>query len=191
MRNVIRLPLVLVALSVLSGCASFDSHQGQVLEPDVGTAFADFTFVDSNGQAQQFRDHRADFTILAFTKCRGELHRPVSEELVRLARESQEPGPGAVNTAVFDVHWSEADCSHGEDCHLVDGARYLYSICDGRGALRLLYGADEKNQVFVIGPDGRIADKGSLADLDTLRSKFRGMLESHAAEERAAVSPDL
>jgi hypothetical protein len=160
-------------LAVFAGCASSSARFGQVVEPGIGTPFADFTYLDADGQPQTLAEHLGTFTILMFTKCGSEMHGSVPSRLTELIRDSQEPG--VVKTVGFDIHWSEAGCGQKDQCHLVSKDSDVYSICDARGIVRTLYGADAGNQVFVIGPDHKIVDKGSLAQWDSLRSRIRDM----------------
>jgi hypothetical protein len=155
-------------LAALAGCASSPVRRGQVLEPAVGTSFADFTYVDANGRPRTLGENLGDFTILVFTKCGSDQHSPASKALVDLVRGSQDPG--IAKTVGFDIHWSETGCAQGDNCHLISEGANLYSICDAKGIVRELYGADDHNQVFFIGSDKRIVDKGSVAEWDSLTS---------------------
>lgn len=181
--------LLIGFLPILGGCAGSSARWGRALEPAIGTPFADFTYLDAEGRPQTLAEQLGDFTVLVFTKCRSNLHRSVAKPLTDLVQASQDSG--IVKTVGLDIHWSETGCTQGPRCHLLSTGRNLYSICDGKGVVRTLYGADARNQVFVIGPDHHIADKGSLADWDALRSRFEAKVQAYKQRRHAELPQEF
>jgi hypothetical protein len=171
--------------AMVAGCATMRGHRGQVVQPQVGTPYMDFTYVGDDGKPHRLSEHLGDFTVLAFTKCGGDLHGPVSRELAELVRVTEEHG--VVRTIGFDIHWSENGCPQGKSCHLIEQNANLYSICDARGIVRDLYGADRKNQIFVIGPDGKIIDSAPATQFEALKTRFRRVVQDYAARKREAL----
>ena len=175
-------------LATVGGCASSASSSaqlGRVVEPEIGAPFADFTYVDAEGQPQMLAGQLGDFTILVFTKCGGDLHGPVARPLAELVRENQ--GPGVVKTVGFDIHWSEVGCTQSDGSHLLAPAPNLYSICDAKGVVRTFYGADDRNQVFVIGPDHRIVDRGSAGNWEALRARVHQRVDAYRQQKDAEL----
>lgn len=175
--------IMLGALLALGGCTSASSadNWGRAVEPDIGTSFADFTYSDGNGRVQTLSRHLGDFTVLVFTKCGSGSHASVATPLERLVRDGQDPG--IVRTVGFDIHWSESGCRQDGACHLLIASRDTYSICDGKGAVRALYGADARNPVFLIGPNRQIIEKGSTEDWESTQARFYDRIYSYVQRE--------
>lgn len=178
-----------VITALMAGCATTDAHRGRVVQPQVGTSYMDFTYVDVQGRSHRLGDHLGDFTVLVFTKCGGDMHSPMSGRLEDLVRVTQDVG--VVHTIGYDIHWSEKGCSHGKSCHLIEQNDDLYSVCDARGIVRDLYSADSEAQLFVIGPHGKIIDSAPLNEFDKLKDRFRRTVQDYAAEKREAMPQEF
>lgn len=175
--------------AVAAGCSATGGHRGHVVQPQVGTPYMDFTYVGEDGRRHRLSDHLGDYTILAFTKCGGELHGPVSRKLEKLVRVTEDPG--IARTIGFDIHWSKSGCRQGEACHLIKQDADLYSICDARGVVRDLYGAGPKDEIFVIGPQGTIVDSAPASEFDALITRFKRTVQEYAAEEREDMPQEM
>lgn len=180
--------IVSVGMSLTAGCASTTAHRGMVVQPKIGSPHMDFTYVDEAGESQQLSRHLGDYTVLAFMKCEGDLHGPMSQELQKLMHIAE--SPGYASTVGFDIHWSDTGCTPSKECHLVQNDAHMYSICDAQGVVRKLYGADQRNQIFVLGPDGRIVDASPVSKLNELGTRLKSMVRSYAAEKNRQQSVD-
>jgi hypothetical protein len=174
---------------VLSGCLAPQPKRGSALVPSQGTPMAEFTFVDEKGQPHNVGELRGDFTVLAFTKCSGSQHQPVSKWLAELVNGHQKPG--VAQSVGVDIHWSDEGCSQNDGCHLVAKNPSLFSICDAKGVVRHMYGATGSGLVVIVGPDGRIVDRDTVDHLDAVRERFRGIFNDYAAKEQKRLLPSF
>ncbi len=70
---------------------------------------------------------------------------------------------------------------HG-GCHLVEAEAGLLSICDPTGGLRRLYGVDDSDWFFVIGPERTIVRAEPLSSSQGVREELRRLVSRLSAD---------
>ena len=172
---------VLIAVSGLPGCSR--PAQGWVQQIGEGGRAPDFEFTDEQGRHRRFHEVRGELTVMMFAKCRGTTHDPVSPVLHELLSDS-------MRYREFDiigvaVHWAEDGCPAGGDCHTVERDRRVLSICDGRGAIRRLYGVGESESLVLLGTGGRILSATPTDSVQKLQERLADEIEQRDAERVA------
>ncbi len=158
----------------------------------------DFVFLDNHGSTHALRDFLGDFTVLAFSHCENSMHRPATELLATMVAKNR--GANRLDVRGIDIHWSHAGCEQHDTCHLVAVQTHVLVICDATGAIRRLYGVEQEDRFFVIGPDRHVIDSASVKDVARLclqlsldvalytdgaaRAQPRGLSAGHAGDLR-------
>lgn len=171
----------------VSGCAATKSSRGWVSRAEVGKLFANFVYLDDQGVQRSLRNHLADFTVVAFTRCDRETHGPASGLLRDIVNENRRAP--LVKVAGVDVHWFKGRCNHSQ-CHLVADERNILSICDATGAIRRLYGIEDADQVIVIGPDHNVAYSADSNRMDDLREQLRSHVVQLSEQRAQEISQE-
>ncbi len=130
----------------------------------------DFVFVDDWGSPHSLCNVLGDFTVLAFTHCDKTTHGRASEPLTAMVAENR--GVNHIDVRCIDIHWSHARCAQHESCHLVAIGAHGLILCDATGVIRRLYGIEQEDRFFVIGPDRHVIDSASAHDVARLRRQL-------------------
>ncbi len=131
----------------------------------------DFVFLDDQGSTHSLRDVLGDFTVLTFTHCDKTTHGPAAEALTAMVAENR--GVNRLDVRGIDIQWSDAHCAQHDACHLADVQTHTLILCDATGAIRRLYGVEQEDRFFVIGPDRQVIDSASANDVARLRLQLR------------------
>lgn len=169
----------------LAGCTSPSARTGEVVGPRIGSAMADFTFVDLDGKTHPFSGIQGEFKVLAFTKCAGNMHSEASKALSDMAANNQQ-GRYA-RTVVFDVHWSPAGCAQCAECRVLTQNQNLYSLCDAKNVVEKLYNAEGGAAFVLIGPDRHVLDTDTAAHRDAFEARLHRRVAEHAEKERMRI----
>ena len=183
---------VLLAVSLfLAGCASQGPVSGWVTDPaketqtaQLGKPFVDFNYVDDKGKERPLHAELGDFTVLTFTRCDSNMHKPAAEWLQKLVDGNQ--STKNVRLVGIDVHWSPAGCSANDGCHIVGAKRNLGTLCDATGAVHRVYGAAQQDWIYVIGPDRRIVFSGQAQDSAKLGRELKERIKALSNERTDA-----
>lgn len=178
--------VLLVPLSV-AGCASSEPVRGWAPEAnasqvshEVGQRFADFKFVDSKATERSLRWQLGDYTILAFTRCESDTHGPAAKLLQDIVR--ADSTLDNVRVVGIDIHWTASGCKEHDNCHLVDVAPNLGTICDATGSIHRLYGALQEDWLYVIGPDRTIELSAPMTKGSELSRQLKVRVEQLSRE---------
>lgn len=170
--------ILLVLPLVVAGCAGPEPVRGWVSDADTGATmaqlgkpFVDFKYVDDHGKSRALQGELGDFTVLTFTRCDKDMHRPAVEWLQKVLDENR--AADNVRLVGVDVHWSPGGCKEHNQCHLVAAKSALGTLCDATGAIHRAYGAVEEDWVYVIGPDRRILFSGPMKDAPQIARELK------------------
>lgn len=94
----------------------------------------DFYIVDDRGSIRSLGDFLGDFTVLAFTGCRGTDHRIVTKLLGAIAAGNGAAEP--VKVVGIDVHSSNGVNGWPTPVHCVEARKNLVAIDDADGTIR-------------------------------------------------------
>ena len=185
-----------VALMLLiSGCATTHKvRTGLVYGGDrkPGYPCPDFTFIGENGRADTFSHIRGAVTLVVFpdgpewpncNRCR---------ELVDLAAKVQRRDTPVVVVSIRSPG-QPGRCSAAalHQCH-IEGQVQLVALCDHQGRVGDLFCPNAIGKFFVVGPTGRIAACGPLAeDLHALEASVREAVLEHEREIVFLRMPEL
>lgn len=160
-----------LGLALLTGCVSPERQRGWVPALQEGDTASDFKYVDVDGEERASGSLFGDFTVLLFSKCDGDMHRPAAKEVEDILNENRR-AHRVVVTGV-DVHWSESGCPQRSTCHVVDADVHLASLCDGAGTVRRLYGVRGEDSLLVIDSRSKVIASAPRANTRVLREKLR------------------
>jgi hypothetical protein len=184
--------LLSVVLLVIAGCAAPQPVSGWASDvsggpkvAQLGQPFVDFTFVDDHGKSHPFHTELGDFTVLVFTRCDNDMHRPAVEWLQKVVDENR--SENNVRLVGVDVHWSPGGCKEHEQCGLIAARASLGTLCDGSGAIHRAYGATDENRVYVIGPDHHVLFSGPMKDAPQIARELKQRMERLSRERADAV----
>jgi hypothetical protein len=173
------------------GCEPKEKGYGQGVavapgqELGIGSRFADFQFVDQNGITRTLLSIRGQFTILTFTECAAQYNPSISQIASFVGKNSG----WRVRVVGIDIVWSPQGCALGTMCKIFptspDSPNFL-AVCDEGNIIRPKYGVKKSGRYFVINNLGKIVDKGSLNDIEGLKSKLTTMIDDYVASEQSS-----
>ena len=171
---------------LISGCATtYKVRTGAVHGGDLkpGYPCPDFTFLDQDGRADTFSHVRGAVTLVMFPK---DPEWPACEqckEIVDLAAEVPRlDTPVAVVSVRSSSQSQQCPAAALHRCP-IEGRAQLVALCDHQGRVRHLFGPNAAGKFFVVGPNGRIAARGTLTeDLHLLEATLREVVREHERE---------
>lgn len=158
---------VLISCCFLCGTACSRPVRGWVSKPALGKLYLDFSFVDDRGESRLLSSLLGDYTVLAFTRCDTDIHRPVRSVLSEIVDMNR--GQTLVRIVGIDVHHSEHRPPGDNRCHLLEAHGDVASICDSTGHLAPLYGIKQGDGFYVIGPDRALVYSGPADSAESLK----------------------
>ena len=171
---------------LMSGCATTHKvRTGLVYGGDLkpGYPCPDFTFIDENGRADTFSHIRGAVTLVVFPDDPEWPNCKRCREFVDLAAKLQRLDTPVVVVSIRSPGQpGRCPAAALHRCH-VEGLVQLVALCDHQGRVRDLFGPNAIGQFFVVGPAGRIAGRGPLAeDLYALEASVRKAVLEHEHE---------
>ena len=173
-----RVLMLLAVPLTIAGCAASGPVRGwvsdtgpEITSAQLGKPFVDFGYTDDRWKSRMFHSELGDFTVLAFTRCDDNMHRPAVEWLQKIINENR--ATDNVRVVAVDVHWSPAGCKDHDQCHLIAGHPGLGTLCDATGAIHRAYGAVNEDWVYVIGPDRQILFSGPMKDAPQISRELK------------------
>lgn len=182
----------MVALLV-SGCATtYKVRTGSVHGGDLkpGYPCPDFTFLDQDGRADTFSHVRGAVTLVVFPDDPKWPDCGRCKEVINLAAEVQRLDTPVVVVSVRSPGEAER-CSAAalHRCAIEERAQ-LVALCDHQGRVRDLFGPNAAGKFFVVGPNGRIAARGTFTeDLHSLETPLREAVQEHQREVESLSMP--
>ncbi len=171
---------------LISGCATtYKVRTGSVQGGDLklGYACPDFTFIDQNGRADTFAHVRGIVTLVVFPEDPEWPDCARCKDVVDLAAEVQRLDTPVVVVSVRSS--GESDECPAAALHRcpIEARVQLVALCDHQGRVRELFGPNAAGKFFVVGPNGRIAERGTLMeDLHLLEATLREVVSEHERE---------
>lgn len=157
--------LVISCLSAGAGCSK--PVRGWVPKPAVGQPYPNFSFVDDRGVSRSLSSLLGDYTVLIFTRCDKDSHGPIRSVLSEIVGMNR--GQPLVHIVGIDVHHSEHRPAGDNRCHLIEAHGDVASICDSTGNLARLYGIEQGDGFYVIGPDRKLVYSAPAASAEHLK----------------------
>jgi hypothetical protein len=181
----------LFLLFIFTGCCQECSVQqyrpmdaGTAISPagelPIGAPYANFKFCDPQGRSKSLSSFKGDFTVLAFTACDDNY----SSELSQISDLVGEKSNWMMRVAGMDIFWTPTGCAPPEQCSALPqfaGENFM-AVCDGEGQIRRLYNVNQSGRYFIIGPDGKIMNKGDLCDFSCLQASLCESVDAYQKE---------
>ena len=175
-----------VVALLVSGCAAtYKVRTGSVHGGDLkpGYPCPDFTFIDQDGRADTFSHVRGAVTLVVFPDDPEWPDCDRCKEVVDLAAEVQRLDTPVVVVSVRSSGQSKQCPAAALHRCPIEGRAQLVALCDHQGRVRDLFGPNATGKFFVVGPNGRIAARGTLTeDLNALETSVREAVREHERE---------
>ena len=175
-----------VVALLVSGCATmYKVRTGSVYAGDLkpGYPCPDFTFLDQDGRADTFSHVRGAVTLVMFPEDPEWPNCARCKEVVDLAAEIQRLDTPVVVVSVRSFGQSKRCSATALHRCPIEGRAQLVALCDHQGRVRNLFGPNAAGKFFVVGPNGRIAARGTLTeDLHLLQAPLRKAIREHQRE---------
>lgn len=179
----------LIAAAALTGCQSSEGMRtGMSLadaghaQVEVGDRTPDFAFVADDESLTRFHEIRGRVTVLAFP---DDPEWPNCASCRQLANIAAEKSQVRINVMAVSVAGPHKPCHEAlpsvERCEV--DADHLVAICDRRGEIRHIYGADVDGKYFVINNHGKVVAAGKLGDWEQLAEDVKCAVWRVADEE--------
>ncbi len=182
-RNPLMIGFVATTIAAIGMLGCSRPAEGWVQQVREGGRAPDFEFRDEEGRQRRFHEICGELTVVMFSKCQGTTHAPVSPILYDLLTDSKRyPELDIIGVA---VHWGVEGCPAGGDCHSIEQSWRVLSICDGRGAVRRLYGVGESESLVLLGSGGRVLSEAPASNPGKVRNRLADEIQKLDAERIA------
>ena len=183
-----------VVTLLVSGCATtYKIRTGSVHGGDLkpGYPCPDFTFIDQDGRADTLSHVRGAVTLVIFPEDPEWPDCERCKRIINLAAEVQRLDTPVVVVSVRSVGRPEHCPAVALHRCSIEGRAQLVALCDHQRRVRDLFGPNAIGKFFVVGPDGWIAARGTLAeDLHPVEAALRKAVREHQREVDSLSIPD-
>jgi len=178
---------------LISGCATtYKVRTGSVHGGDLkpGYPCPDFTFLDQDGRVDTFSHVRGVVTLVVFPDDPEWPNCARCKEVIALAAEVQRLDTPVVVVSVRSPVEAERCSAAALHRCPIEGRAQLVALCDHQGRVRDLFGPNATGKFFVVGPNGRIAARGTMTqDLHVLEAQLRKAVREHQREVESLSMP--